>query len=100
MLYQLSNEGRRETSVEDDRIPMLLVHVVTRSDRLPLVPQLHRSLGIAFEVHTPHLILQASQRKHLVRHFINQSFRTEGSGLLRHWQGQTQLNRLLQFHQI
>ena len=79
---------------------MRFIHVVTRFNRLPLFTQEKSPLWLTLQIHSPLLLLQSCSGKHLPRHLIDKHIGAKGSCLLRLWQRQTQLDRLLQFHPI
>src|SRR6266550_3331183 len=55
--------------VELDRVPMFLVHVITRLDLLVSVAELKRQIGIAFQVRGNGKALRRRQCKHLTADF-------------------------------
>ena len=50
MIDEFADERGGHRTIEDQRVPMLLVHVITRSDRTVGVPQRERALRIALQV--------------------------------------------------
>ena len=54
---------------------MLLVHMVTRQDRLMLVTQLQRTIRITLQIHTPDFVLEPQGREHFSQHLVDQNLR-------------------------
>jgi len=85
---ELGDESRGQGIVEDDGIPMLLVHVIAGDDGLIFFPELKGPVGIALEVHPALVVFESEGGEHLAEDLVDEGVGAEG-GLLRDlWKGQ------------
>src|ERR1035441_326538 len=81
-LHHLADQAVRKGSVQDDRVPMLLVHVVSGLDRRKLLAQGQGPEGVAFQVGVPDPFRGPQGGEHLSPGFINRYLGPEGKSLL------------------
>lgn len=81
MVDQFLDKFGGERAVEDERVPMALVHVVTGDDRLVFLAEDGGALGVALEIDGGWKFIRLGERKHFPAHLVNQHIRAEGRGL-------------------
>jgi hypothetical protein len=67
------NLSRGNAVIEDDGVPVLLVHVIAGADTLVSLAQLNGKLRVALEVDTEWTPLQPRQQEHLAVHLENKN---------------------------
>lgn len=72
MLDEFADEFRGHGTVEDEGVPVLLVHVPAGFDGLILVTKLQRALGITLQVDAGRMVLGNGDGEELAADFINE----------------------------
>ena len=62
----------RDCPVEDDGVPVLLVHVIARLNRFVAFPQLDGSFRVAFEVYRLRMNIEREEKKYLLMNLENE----------------------------
>jgi hypothetical protein len=78
MVNHGSDFPRRDLPIEDDGVPVLLVHVIARLNRFVAFPQLHSSFGITFQVHRLRMNIEQKEKKDLLIDFEDEYTFSEG----------------------
>jgi hypothetical protein len=73
----------RNPGAEFNRVPMLLVHMITWAHLLEAIPQFEREIGIAFQIRRCRNLIERHQRKHFAAYFENENRLAEGRSLSR-----------------
>ena len=68
MVGEIENKLVRHIEIGCNSVPMRFIHVISGIDGIVLLPELYRSLRVAFEVYACK-ILYVAERKHFVVHF-------------------------------
>jgi hypothetical protein len=77
VLDELADELGRHGTVEDEGVPVLLVHVPAGFDGLVLVAKLQGALGIALQVDAGGVVLRHGDGEELATDFVHEGFRSK-----------------------
>lgn len=78
MVNPCLNFATPNAAVQDNGVPMLFIQVVPRLNSREFLPQLHGSLGVAFEGNRRWATFGVEQGKYLSTYFKHQRYVVEG----------------------
>ena len=77
---QFADEGGGEGAIQEDGVPVALVHVVAGEDGVLFLPEGDGAVGVALEVHAGRVFLRGGEGEELAVDFEDKDVRSEGSG--------------------
>ena len=79
---ELSDQLRWHGAIEQDGVPVLLVHVVAGNDAFVFLAKGDRAFGVAFQIHARGELIRHRRGEHLAADLVNEHVGAEGSGFL------------------
>ena len=77
VIDHLSDLSFWNDSIENDRVPVFLIHVIAGTHLLVAIAEFQRQIGIAFQIHGRRHHIECSQCEHFSRDLEHNVFRTE-----------------------